>query len=365
MRYADALAGELSLVSKGDLGHRRGHAVDQLVENFTRQAPLLNDEAVELYDVALRWLVADLEKEALVQLAEKLADIPNAPYGTIRILAFHDEIAVAAPVLERSSRLEAGDLIAIIGAKGQQHIMLVAKRSDLTEAVTDRLIAVGSAPVLQTLAANGRAPLSRDGSAILLTRANADRKLAVALADRFGLPPQLRDRLVEDAASVLRAHLAKMLRKSSPAELDAAVAASIEASAARIGAAPPSHDAANRIARLEQKPDLSHEHLFLDLLRHRRLRESLQILAERAGLPHDLVLTIFAGDDFELMAVVLRAADMSWAAAEETLAARSGGLDRLALREMLRNRFTMMSQRDAARLARNAKIARPAAQAAS
>lgn len=341
MRHADALAGELRLITKGDILDRRGSAIAKLTDEFRRQAPVLTDDAVELYDVALRWLVADLESDALADLSEQLADIPNAPQGTIRILAFHDDIAVAGPVLSRSARLEPGDLIAVIGAKGQEHVLLVAKRSDLTEAVTDRLITVGSAPVLQTLAANQTAPLTPKGSETLLSRANADSRLADALADRFKLPEALRHRLVEDAAAILRAHLSASAANAPTAAIDGAVNASIAASAGRLRDAPP--------PEAQRQPDLSHERDFLDLMRRRELRAALRIIADRARLNYDFVLTVFAQDDFELMTTVLRAADLSWQAAEETLAARATGLDRPAMREMMRNRFHMMSQRDASR----------------
>ncbi|MBN9063471.1 MAG: DUF2336 domain-containing protein [Rhizobiales bacterium] len=355
MRHAEALAGELTLITKGDILDRRGSAIAKLTEEFKRQASLLTEDAVELYDVALRWLVADLQSDALAELSEQLADIPNAPQGTIRILAFHDDIAVAGPVLTRSTRLESGDLIAVIGAKGQEHILLVAKRSDLTETITDRLITVGSPPVLQTLAANETAPLTPKGSEALLTRANADSRLADALADRFRLPGALRQRLVEDAAAILRAHLSASAATASTAAIDGAVNASIAASAGRLRDAPPFEG--------QRQPDLSHERDFLDLMRRRELRAALKVIAERARLDYDFVLSVFAHDDFELMTTVLRAADLSWQAAEETLAARATGLDRPAMREMMRNRFHMMSQRDASRRIALVQTARSAREA--
>lgn len=346
MRHADALAGELRLITKGDILGRRNHAIAQLTEEFRRQAPALTEDAIELYDVALRWLVADLEGDALAELSEQLADIPNAPHGTIRILAFHDDIAVAGPVLERSARLEPGDLIAVIGAKGQEHILLVAKRSDLTEVVTDRLITVGSAPVLQTLAANRRAPLTESGSAILVSRANADGRLAEALADRFALPQSLRHRLVEDAAAILRAHLSASAETAPTAAIDSAVTTSMEASAIRLRAETSVQTVSPPRTAVH---DLSHEHDFLDLMRRRELRAALAVIAQRARLDQEFVLSVFGGEDFELMTTVLRSADVSWQAAEETLASRLTGLDRPAMREMMRNRFHMMSQRDASR----------------
>jgi uncharacterized protein (DUF2336 family) len=355
MHHVDVLAGELSLISRDDLSNRRGHAVARLVREFERQAPVLNEEGVELYDVALRWLIADLETTALAALSERLADIPNAPHGAIRILAFHDDVTVAGPVLSRSPRLEAGDLIAVVGAKGQEHIVLIAKRADLTEAVTDEIITRGSANVLQTLASNGRAPLSEQGCSILVKRAGADHRLAGVLAERFGLPDKLRDRLIDDA-NVLRAHLGAILGKPAPAAVDQAIKASLAVSAARADL----HDSSAIGAegslitpRIDGgATDLSHEAPYLDLLRRKQLREALQIVAERAQLSHDLVLTIFSNNDLELMLNVLRAADLSWPAAEETLASRAAGLDRWALREMMRNKFHMMTTRDAGRRVR-------------
>lgn len=344
--YAEALAGELSHVTSSELADRRELAIARLVGEFERQAPLLNDEAIELYDVALRWLVADMERTALAALSERLADIPNAPAGVIRILAFDDDLAIAGPVLARSPRLAPGDLIAIIGEKGEEHILLIARRSDLNTDVTDSLIARGAANVLHTLAANGRAPLSDNGRGILVARAAADRQLAVALADRFGLPEALRDRLIDDAVTILETHLAVV--RTPGAAIDEAVTRGLStaASAAVYGWIPnseenePASDAA-------QDRTQTRDARFLQLCRDGRLDLAADLLAEPIGLPADAVRSVLGGEDDFLILMALRAAGLSWPAVEKALQAREPA--RTLPFDPLRRKFHAISPEDAAR----------------
>ena len=72
---------------------------------------MLGEDHVSVFDEVISRLAGEIEFRARVELAERLADIDNAPRRTVRDLAFDDDIAIARPLLERSTRLEENDLV--------------------------------------------------------------------------------------------------------------------------------------------------------------------------------------------------------------------------------------------------------------
>src|SRR3954466_15925819 len=104
---------------------------------FIEEAPGLAEQHVRVFDEVLFRLVQHLEFGVRLVLAERLADIPNAPRATVKNLALDPNIAVARPVLERSPRLGESELVEIALSKGQEHLLAISSRSSLTERVTD------------------------------------------------------------------------------------------------------------------------------------------------------------------------------------------------------------------------------------
>ena len=56
-------------------------------------------EQIDLFDEVIAKLAAAIEAKARAKLSIRLADVPTAPAGVIRMLAFDDDIEVARPVL--------------------------------------------------------------------------------------------------------------------------------------------------------------------------------------------------------------------------------------------------------------------------
>jgi uncharacterized protein (DUF2336 family) len=114
--------------------HRNSQARGQ---SFLGNADDFNGEQVGLFDDVLGHLIRQVETTALAELGAKLAPVNNAPNGVIRSLAYHDEIAVAGPVLGRSVQLTDRDLVEIAGSKGQAHLGAISERTRLVAAVSD------------------------------------------------------------------------------------------------------------------------------------------------------------------------------------------------------------------------------------
>ena len=123
-------------------GDEHADIVSRLTDLFLATAPNMDDDQVGVFDVVISRLAKAIELRARIELAERLAPVPNAPAGVMRQLAL-DEIAVARPVLVQSSRLSDQDLVAISAARGRDHMLAITERPHLGEPVTDFLILRG------------------------------------------------------------------------------------------------------------------------------------------------------------------------------------------------------------------------------
>ena len=158
---------------------------------------------------------------SLVQLSEALSTIDLAPGKTIRKLAFHNDALVAAPVLRNSTRLSENDLVEIAKTHSQQHLLAIAGRRTLNEALTDALMRRGDVNVSNALAHNAGAKFSECGYATLVGRAERDESLTEKLGLRLDLPANLLRELLAKAADMV---LARFLTAPRPVQRKAQVA---------------------------------------------------------------------------------------------------------------------------------------------
>src|SRR5262245_64010687 len=152
MSQVASVIDELERVLAAGSSDRWTEILRRVTDLFLGNAAGFNNEQVGLFD--------QVETQALAELGTKIAPIDNAPRGIIRCLAYHDEIAVAGPVLTRSSQLTDGDLVEIAGSKGQGHLGAISERTRLGAAVTDILIQRGDTGVVRKLSLNQGANFS-------------------------------------------------------------------------------------------------------------------------------------------------------------------------------------------------------------
>jgi uncharacterized protein (DUF2336 family) len=108
----------------------------------------------------LQLLVRDLEVKVRQTLAEALAASPKLPVEVVRRLA-HDDIAVAAPILERSQVLSDEELGEIVRSHAMQYALAVAGREHLPEFRSDILAETGDVKVVARLVGNAGAQISQ------------------------------------------------------------------------------------------------------------------------------------------------------------------------------------------------------------
>jgi uncharacterized protein (DUF2336 family) len=150
-----------------------------------------NDDHIAVFDEVMTRLVENAERQALVELGGKLARLDNAPPGVIRRLSRNDHIAVSGPFLEKCPLLSDDDLIELGKTKGPAHLLAIAARTTLSEAVTEVLVNRENSEVAHRLVANEGARFSEIGFVKLVNAAGRDKALAAAVARRPDLPPEL------------------------------------------------------------------------------------------------------------------------------------------------------------------------------
>jgi uncharacterized protein (DUF2336 family) len=195
-------------------GSRHAQVLKQLTDLFVSDADRLNEAQISVFDDVFVSLLERTEAATLAHLSATLSGIDRAPRETVRQLAFHDDSAVAAPVLSRSNRLSERDLVEIVNTGSQQHLLAISGRKILNDALTDALIRRGDVNVSNALARNGGACFSECGYATLVGRAERDESLAEKLGLRWDIPATLLRELLAMATDAVRA---RFLTASRPA----------------------------------------------------------------------------------------------------------------------------------------------------
>jgi uncharacterized protein (DUF2336 family) len=207
-----ALIGESVGAAKGESRHAQ--VLRQVADLFVSNAVRFDETRISLFDDVFLPLIERAETTTLAHLSAALSEIDLAPRQTVRRLAFHQDVSVAAPVLAKSSRLSEQDLIEIVNTGSQQHLLAIAGRQILNEALTDTLIRRGDVDVSNAVARNGGACFSECGYATLVGRAERDENLTEKLGLRWDIPAKLLRELLEKATDVVRA---RFLTASRPA----------------------------------------------------------------------------------------------------------------------------------------------------
>lgn len=206
MRKAHPLFAELEATLSNE-GSQRFSMLRKVTDLFLSQSQSYSSDHVEVFDQVMNLLIERIERQALVELSGRIADVDNAPAGIIGRLSQDDDIEIAGPILERSPVLTDSDLIAIAETKSQAHLASIAGRAEIAETVTDVLIDRGDSHVTRKVTENAGARISEAGYAKVCSRAEQDESLAVAIASRVELPPDLLDRLVRKATDTVRQKL--------------------------------------------------------------------------------------------------------------------------------------------------------------
>jgi uncharacterized protein (DUF2336 family) len=196
----------VDVVATGSVKQRL-RILQRITDLFVAGSHRYSDEQIALFDDVLQELVAEIEVKARARLAHRMAGLSKAPPKLIRSLAFDDEIEVAAPVLVQSEQLTDDDLVENARTKSQAHLLAIAQRLKLSEAVTDVLVERGDRRVVRKVAGNRGARFSLAGYGRLTVHAQRDRKLTLTLGQRSDIPRQYFVKLLQNASASVREQL--------------------------------------------------------------------------------------------------------------------------------------------------------------
>ena len=182
----------------------RAEILRQITDLFVVGSGHFDGEQMSLFDDVMSRLASEIETSARAAFGEWLATFANAPPNVSRMLALDDAIEVAGPVLRRSESLDDETLIAGAKTKGQEHLLAISQRKQLSPNVTDVLVERGNQEVVISTAANAGAKFSEFGYSTLVTRSENDSELALLVWSRPEIPREYLLALFESASETVR-----------------------------------------------------------------------------------------------------------------------------------------------------------------
>ncbi len=287
---------------------RRRELLREVTDLFFMGADAHGPREMALFDEVLLTLSCEMETEVRVELAGRMAAANQAPTRLIRTLASSD-IAVAAPLLARSSALGEADLLDVVSTQGQAHLRVVSSRPDLTHAVSDMIVDRGDDQTLHALLSNDRASLSRAASEQAVDRAADNPALHAAVVNRHDLPVDLLNEMYFVVEARLREAITARNAAIDPEALDAALEAGRKRMAARDGALPADFaEAEAHVRALNRKGAITPTSL-VAFLRHGERTRFLVALCELTEIDFHTARRIVERKDLDALAIVCKAAD--------------------------------------------------------
>jgi hypothetical protein len=334
---------EIESALQADPGDRRTKVLMSVTDLFVGGATKYSYFQTKLFDDVLIHLIERVESGALVEIATRLASIPNAPADTVRQLAWNDAIGISGPILSNSPRLTDRDLIEIAKTKSQAHLASIARRPHLNENVTDVLIDHGDAYVANEVAINFGALCSNLTMAKLVLRAEGDNQLTESISRRTDIPPQMFHQLLTQATEVVRT---KLLASAKPEQKDTIkkVMDEISTQVVKPSSVPRDYAKAERtIAALSQDTNLIRTKI-AEFADKKHVAEVIVGLASINGLMVAHVERLFyAPTCFGLM-ILCKASALAWKTTYAVIAARAVELEsRSTSHNELREQFGELS----------------------
>src|SRR5467141_1785067 len=282
------------------------HTTDLLI------AGTYTEDQIWTFGEVIGRLASEIEVAARTQLAQRLARIDNAPIKIINKLAFDDSIDVAGPILRYSERLDVRTLVDNVRTKSQSHLLAISKRNSIAIPVTDELVARGNKKVVSSVAANKGARFSNFGFLHMIKRSESDSILAEQLGLRKDIPRHLFQQLIAKASDDVRKRLERE-RPEMVGQIQTSVTDVTGALHSKFGPASKSYFIAKRaVATLHRYGNLNENSIF-EYARSHKHEEVTIGLSLLCSLPGDVIERALADKNREMILVLAKALDFSWA----------------------------------------------------
>jgi uncharacterized protein (DUF2336 family) len=257
-------------------------------------------------------LADEIEVTARAQLAKRLARFDGAPVNIIHKLAFDDSIEVAGPILRGSDRLEPYALVANVCTKSQPHLLAISQRKSLEETVTDVLVTRGNPEVVNSVATNNGARISEFGFLHMIQRAEGDSILAEQLGLRKDIPRHIFQQLIAKASDDVRKRL-EGERPNMVEQIQSAVTDVAGALQSKFGPVSRGYFVAKRVVATQHRQGNLNEDSISGYARSHRLEEVTIGLSLLCALPGDVIERAVSDKNREMLLILAKALDFSWA----------------------------------------------------
>ena len=325
-----SIADEVEAVITAGSAEKCSETAERVTALFLASAGNYSAEQIELFGSVFERLVNTIElraladvsaRIALAEMSAQLAPSPQAPATVIRRLARHEEISVAGPVLTESPKLSNEDLIEIAKAKGEKHLIAIAGRWWLQEAVTDALLSRSYASVSRKLVSNPGARVSAAGFVVILAQAKSDPELAIATGIRADLPHELRRQLLRSATDAVRTRLLSRAPSYLFEEIRAAISAASADISREFSRPDDLRGARGLIAQLKSSGQLN-ETALLKFAKQKRYDETVVALAELSRSSIEIVRSLMQTLRSDGILVPCKVAGLGWETVDAVLDCR-------------------------------------------
>ncbi len=302
---------------------RRAEILRKVTDLFVLRSGSFSESQIELFDTVMARLLDNIESAARAQFGSRIARLPDAPRGVVRLLAYDPVIQVAGPVLTHSERLDDDTLVDNARTQSQDHLLAISGRKILVEAVTDVLVERGSRAVVSATAQNAGARFSDFGLTTLVHKARDDGDLALCVWSRPDIPRQNLVKLFVDASETVKNQLVEAdPRRAELIKAMVAQATDDIQAKARAG----SNDfaqAAQLMRELNAAGKLNEERVlaFADEGSFDKVVAALSLMCD---IPVGAIERSFVQNQTEQIVVLARALDFSWATTLKLLLLHAG-----------------------------------------
>ncbi|WP_417667573.1 DUF2336 domain-containing protein [Roseibium sp.] len=207
-------------LAKENSAEARGALLLGLADILVHDIEKRSQEELNMFGEIAVLLYPSSPKSDRVQLSRKVSDEPRTPVALAMELA-SDQISIAMPVLENFTAFGTKNLLALAKKLGDDHLQVLARRTDLETEVSDTLVRRGNRSVHRILAGNREIRLSHTALRALVRHAVQDVVLREDLALRKDLTPTVCNMLMPHVSKSTQVRLQKLVRGAlTKADLD-------------------------------------------------------------------------------------------------------------------------------------------------
>ena len=323
------LLGELESAIQNGSSEKRIDMLRRIADLFVDTAPRITEEQAGVFDDVFEHLIKEIESKAMLELSDRMASIENAPERLIRRLANDDSIEISGPVLERSDRLDQGELLEIARTKSLAHLEAIAGRSELGEQVTDVLVERGDVAVARKVAANSGARFSEGSLKSLVDLASGDSDLAHAVARRRELPPAMFRNLLTRATDTVRKRLVDTANPATAKAINK-ILAEVSQKVESATVTKRDYRGAKQAVMDTQKQNGITPATLMQFAKALKLEETVVTLSLLTGVSVDVIDRFLEDPSDDPIMILCKGIDLDW---NTTLAVLSARLGTIQLRE--------------------------------